>query len=319
VRSRKNKVRENTHPVRFTNDYLPQLLCAGAAGSISQLIFYPTSTSLTRIQVNTTPLRSFEDLKRVVFGNAYQEGLSARFASIYSGFMLAGTYKIAARSLKYGLQPTVASFLSHHYGEQARTNLGELQGKALLEALAGGSIGMFEVLFFHALDTIKIKRQGGDRTPFVKLIRQDPIKLYNGAGITMARNFTSFSVLFGVSSMLMSLMGYQNTREANLKERFGAAATAAGVSVVVTNPLDVIKTRIQSAPLRVSTLSMFRNVCHSEGLFAFYKGISLRIFTSLPKKALPMVLTGYFLDLWQKQQAHHENQPVQYASGHKPG
>ncbi len=310
MRNRENKPQENTNQVQFANSNLAQLLCAGAAGSISQLIFYPSSTTLTRIQVNTTPLRSFEDLKRVVFGNAYREGLSARFASIYSGFMMAGAYKIVARSLKYGMQPTVAAFFSHHYGEQARKNLGELQGKALLEALAGGSIGMFEVLFFHALDTIKIKRQGGDRTPFVKLITQDPVKLYNGAGITVARNFTSFSVLFGVSSMLMSLMGYQNAREANLKERFGAAATAAGVSVVVTNPLDVIKTRIQSSPQRVSTLSMFRNVWNSEGFFAFYKGISLRILTSLPKKAVPMVLAGYFLDLWQKQQAHDENQPT---------
>ena len=294
-------------PPVFSYGNLAQFGCAAVAGTISQFIFYPTSTSLTRIQVHTSPIRSFDDGMRVIFKEAYGQSLLSKISSIYYGFTIAGTYKIATRSVKYGCQPPLANYFSQHYGTSARYYFGERQGKALLEALAGGTIGILEVLFFHSLDTIRIKRQSGDHTKLLRMVTADPIKLYNGAGITMARNFTSFSVLFGVSSMLMSLMGLESARQANLNQRFSSASLAAAVSVMATSPLDVIKTRIQYAPERVSTLSMFRQVAQKEGLTAFYKGISLKILTSLPKKALPLTLTGYFLDLWEKWQADNRN------------
>lgn len=288
-------------PAAIASGTFAQFVCAAAAGSISQVMFYPASTALTRMQVNTGAIRSLEDCKRVILGDAYKGSIRSKISSIYSGFMMAGTYKIATRTMKYGMQPPLANFLTRHYGTAARNYFGDMHGKALLEALAGGVIGVLEVLFFHSLDTIRIKRQSGDRTALSQLIRRDPLKLYNGACLTMARNFTSFSVLFGISSMLMSMMGLQNTREANLKQRFSAASVAAAASVIATNPLDVVKSRIQKAHERVSTVSMFRQVIQKEGPLAFYKGISIKILTSLPKKAVPLALTGYLLKLWETQ------------------
>jgi hypothetical protein len=298
--------RDNKSLLEKLNAFLPnnmaQFTCAAIAGTISQSIFYPTSTALTRIQVHTSPIRTFDDGMNVIFRDVRGKGFLSCWSSLYYGFLSAGSYKILTRSVKYGGQPSAARQLEHWCGPQARDYLGEKQSKALLEALAGGCIGISEVILFHWLDTIRIKRQSGDHTSFWKHLN-DPVKLYNGSVITMTRNFVSFSVLFGVSSMLMSMMGLGSAREANLGQRFSSASVAAGVSVLATNPLDVTKTRIQSAANRVSALSMFRQIVSNEGVLALYKGVTLKILSALPKKALPLALSGYLLDLWEKRQA----------------
>ena len=81
---------------------------------------------------------------------------------------------------------------------------------------------------------------------------------------------------------------------------FMSGAMAGVCSVLVTNPLDVSRTRLQllevqndkdKSALRKGFFSMLGDVYKREGLYGFYKGVKPRVFVSIPGSAIAFV--GY--------------------------
>lgn len=70
-----------------------------------------------------------------------------------------------------------------------------------------------------------------------------------------------------------------------------AGMTGSLCGVLVTNPIDVIKTRIQTQEERVSFSKEAIKLVRQEGILAFTKGVSSRLMSSLPFSVLGLV--GY--------------------------
>ncbi|KAL8815854.1 MAG: hypothetical protein Q9191_008415, partial [Dirinaria sp. TL-2023a] len=227
-----------------------RLLGSGSAGIAELAIFHPVDTIAKRLMSNQTRVTSASALNTVIFKSYATSPLAQKFTSLFPGLGYAAGYKILQRIYKYGGQPFARDFLALHYGDNFDRTFGKGTGKAMLHATAGSLIGIGEIVLLP-LDVLKIKRQTNPEAfrgrGVVRIVADEGWGLYRGAGWTAARNAPGSFALFGGSAFakeyLYSLTDY-NT--ASYLQNFVASVAGASASLIVSAPLDVIKTRIQN-------------------------------------------------------------------------
>jgi hypothetical protein len=71
------------------------------------------------------------------------------------------------------------------------------------------------------------------------------------------------------------------------------------LSITVTNPMDVVKTRIQNKDLgeKHSGAKIVREILREEGASAFFKGVTPKVTASAPKLVFAYTMTEYFVTL----------------------
>jgi len=82
-------------------------------------------------------------------------------------------------------------------------------------------------------------------------------------------------------------------------DRFFAGGFAGCIGILVTSPLEVVKTRLQSAhnrsflattypssPVRLSVANAFRNIYRTDGVKAFWRGLGPNLFGAIPARAI---------------------------------
>ena len=176
-----------------------------------------------------------------------------------------------ARGLYYGFQPFVVQasgkaavrfFMFETLKDAAAKGGADLEGNATMwNLLCGLGAGMCEALAWTApTERLKVLRQatagkgtGGAVQPVSMILKEQGIGgLYVGAGATAARQATSvavrFTMLDHVKAAVCGVAGYEK-KDAPGWVTFVAGASGGAVSVVVNNPIDVVKSRIQVPPL----------------------------------------------------------------------
>ncbi|KAL9033337.1 MAG: hypothetical protein Q9180_006000, partial [Flavoplaca navasiana] len=213
-----------------------RLLGSGSAGIAELAIFHPvTSASL---------------LNKVIFKDKADAAITRKLTSLFPGLGYAAGYKVLQRIYKYGGQPFVRDYLALHHGDRFDRTFGKGTGKAMMSATAGSIIGIGEIVLLP-LDVLKIKRQTNPEAfrgrGVFRIVADEGMGLYRGAGWTAARNAPGSFALFGGSAFakeyLYKLTDY-NT--ASWAQNFVASIAGASASLLVSAPLDVIKTRIQN-------------------------------------------------------------------------
>ncbi|XVE92602.1 hypothetical protein REPUB_Repub01dG0112400 [Reevesia pubescens] len=119
-------------------------------------------------------------------------------------------------------------------------------------------------------------------TSFQNVIKNEGLKgLYRGLSPTILARLPNWAVYFTLYEQLKVLLtshddnGGQLTIPANMV----AAAGAGAVTAITTNPLWVIKTRLQTQGMRrgvvpyTGVLSALQNIVHEEGLRGLYSGV----------------------------------------------
>ena len=158
-----------------------------------------------------------------------------------------------------------------------------------MNATAGSLIGIGEIVLLP-LDVLKIKRQTNPDAfrsrGFLRIVADEGMGLYRGAGWTAARNAPGSFALFGGSAFAKEkIFGLQEYNAATWMQNFVASICGASASLIVSAPLDVIKTRIQNRNFETpeSGFRIISSMMKNEGITSFFKGLTPKMLMTGPK------------------------------------
>ncbi|KAK3314777.1 mitochondrial carrier domain-containing protein [Apodospora peruviana] len=268
---------------------LARLLGSGSAGIAELAIFHPVDTIAKRLMSNETKIAGLPQLNAVIFKDKAAASVGRKFVSLFPGLGYAAGYKVLQRVYKYGGQPIARDYLDTHYGKDFEKAFGKKTGKAIMHSTAGSLIGIGEIVLLP-LDVLKIKRQTNPEAfrgrGVLRIVKDEGFGLYRGWGWTAARNAPGSFALFGGSAFAKEfLFGLQDYNKASWFQNFIASIAGASASLVVSAPLDVIKTRIQNRNFEnpESGFRILTNMAKNEGAGAFFKGLVPKLLMTGPK------------------------------------
>ncbi|KDO76915.1 hypothetical protein CISIN_1g016968mg [Citrus sinensis] len=166
----------------------------------------------------------------------------------------------------------------------------------LSHAAAGAAAGAIAATFMCPLDVIKTRLQvhglpegthSGRRGSIIIISLQNILKneglkgLYRGLSPTLLALLPNWAVYFAVYERLKGLLRTHGDGNSQLSvgKNMIAAAGAGAATAITTNPLWVVKTRLQTQGMRSnvvpykSILSALRRISHEEGMRGLYSGI----------------------------------------------
>lgn len=166
----------------------------------------------------------------------------------------------------------------------------------LSHAAAGAAAGAIAATFMCPLDVIKTRLQvhglpegthSGRRGSIIIISLQNILKneglkgLYCGLSPTLLALLPNWAVYFAVYERLKGLLRTHGDGNSQLSvgKNMIAAAGAGAATAITTNPLWVVKTRLQTQGMRSnvvpykSILSALRRIAHEEGMRGLYSGI----------------------------------------------
>lgn len=281
-----------------------RLLGAGSAGIAELLVFHPVDTIAKRLMSNSTKVANAEALKKVIFKEYASAPITTKFTSLFPGLGYAAGYKVLQRIYKYGGQPFVRDYLTQHHGQDFDKAFGKGTGKAILNATAGSLIGIGEIILLP-LDVLKIKRQTNPEAfrsrGFLRIVADEGFGLYRGAGWTAARNAPGSFALFGGSAWAKEkLFKLEDYNKATWGQNFVASVAGASASLIVSAPLDVIKTRIQNRNFEnpESGFRIVSSMMKNEGITSFFKGLTPKMLMTGPKLVFSFWLAQTLIPLF---------------------
>ncbi|TQS32834.1 hypothetical protein Golomagni_06839, partial [Golovinomyces magnicellulatus] len=261
----------------------------GSAGIAELAVFHPVDTIAKRLMSNQTRISNASELNKVIFKEKASVSVGKKFVSLFPGLGYAAGYKVLQRIYKYGGQPVARDWLTIHYGKDFESAFGKKTGKAVLHSTAGSLIGIGEIILLP-LDVLKIKRQTNPEAfrgrGVFRIIADEGFGLYRGWGWTAARNAPGSFALFGGSAFAKEyLFSLQDYNKASWFQNFIASIAGASASLVVSAPLDVIKTRIQNRNFDnpESGFRILSNMARNEGFSSFFKGLVPKLLMTGPK------------------------------------
>ncbi|CAA0833614.1 Mitochondrial substrate carrier family protein [Striga hermonthica] len=298
--------------------FLGAALFSGVSGTL-----YPIVVLKTRLQVM---LHSSSCLKMAsaILKNEGPRGFYRGF-----GTSLMGT--IPARALYMGALEVTKSNVGNI--ASSRLGLSEASSSAIANAAAGLFASMAAQLVWTPIDVISqrlmvqggsgLKRYNGGIDAFRKIVNVDGIRgLYRGFGISILTYAPSNAVWWASYSVAHRVIwgsigcswcrktenngggGYRPDGKAVVAVQGLSAAMASGASVLVTMPLDTIKTRLQvldrgekRSPCggkSMTVMQTVRDLVREGGLGACYRGLGPR-WASMSMSATTMITTYEFL------------------------
>ncbi|KAK4506180.1 hypothetical protein PRZ48_004145 [Zasmidium cellare] len=283
-----------------------RILGAGSAGIAELIVFHPVDTIAKRLMSNQSKVASASQLNEVIFRKSAHDPVVRRFFSLFPGLGYAAAYKILQRVYKYGGQPFVRDYLSQHHGEAFDRAFGKGNGKAIMHATAGSLIGIGEIVLLP-LDVLKIKRQTNPEAfrgrGVLKIVADEGFGLYRGWGWTAARNAPGSFALFGGSAAAKQyLFALQDYNSATWFQNFVASIAGSSASLIVSAPLDVVKTRIQNQNFEVkrSGVKVITDMARYEGFSAFFKGLVPKLLMTGPKLTFSFWLAQTLIPAFNK-------------------
>lgn len=295
----------------------PFIIGSATSGVLEILLFHPVDTVAKRLMSNTeTVLKSgagfdqnYKNLSRVIFKDSVDKGFVGKWMSLFPGVSFGAAYKVLQRTYKFGSQPLLRGWMSEQYGDNFKKYFGKYS-KDMSNAFAGALVGIGEV-FLLPLDVLKIKSQTNPEVlkgrGLMDLIVTENFKLYRGITWTMARNCPGSFALFGANSLVYTtIFGVSGAKDAKWWQMLVGSMAGGVASIVVSSPLDVIKTRIQNKPFddARSGFKVVRDLMAEEGLYAFFKGLTPKIGLIGPKLIFSFTVAQYLnnrlLKYWEK-------------------
>lgn len=250
----------------------PVLLFSSAvAGGVEALATYPFEYAKTRVQLHTAP-----GLRHNPFAVIANVTRTEGIASIYTGCstMVLGTaFKVSVRFASF-------SFFRNRLADEEGA-LTPLRGMAA-GFLAGLSESMIAVTPTERLKTLLIEStRHSAKTRFGRLHAVEAIVqtqgilgLYRGLVPTIAKQSSTQAIKMGSYNVIKEV-SRRNDLPQNSVVTFGTGAVAGIITVYVTQPLDTIKTRAQSAS-GAGTAQAFRSVLQQDGVLGFWSGSTSR-------------------------------------------
>ncbi|KAI5195865.1 hypothetical protein E4T39_08004 [Aureobasidium subglaciale] len=283
-----------------------RVLGAGSAGISELAVFHPVDTIAKRLMSNQGKIANVAQFNTVIFKDKATAPFGTRFFSLFPGLGYAAAYKVMQRVYKYGGQPFMRDYLDKNHRSVFDNTFGKSNGKAIMHATAGSLIGIGEIVILP-LDVLKIKRQTNPEAfrgrGLFKIIADEGFGLYRGWGWTAARNAPGSFALFGGSAAAKEYFyKLSDYNSATWFQNFVASIAGASASLVVSAPLDVVKTRIQNRNFEAkeSGFRIISNMAKHEGLTSFFKGLTPKLLMTGPKLVFSFWLAQTLIPAFNK-------------------
>ncbi|KAI9905920.1 hypothetical protein PsorP6_013579 [Peronosclerospora sorghi] len=252
-----------------------RLLGSTCYGLCELMVFHPFDTIAKRLITNKDPMHSLAVLNQVIFHEAYKKPVLARYRSLFPSLGFAAGYKISQLIYKFGGQLVVKDYMKTNYARFFDHTFGERNAKTMIHATAGSLIGISEIALLPP-DVLKIRVQTKPAAIVGKgvlIVKTEGLALYRGAAWTEAHNAPGSFAIFGGSALAKEyIFQLENYNNAKFFQNFVESISGTSDSIIgtsrldgrtyrlffltlscqlfnaVAQPLDVIKTRIQSQP-----------------------------------------------------------------------
>ncbi|GAA5935737.1 Ggc1p [Sporobolomyces koalae] len=285
------------------DSHAARILGSGTSGIAELAIFHPVDTVAKRLMSNKV---SGKPIMEIVFREHAKAPAGQKFLSLFPGLGYAAGYKVLQRVYKFGGQPYFNDFLSKNFKSTFTSAFGEKNGKAMMAATAGSLTGIGEIVLLP-LDVLKIKRQTNPEAfrsrGFVQIVKDEGFSLYRGASWTAARNAPGSFALFGGSAFTKEyVFGLEDYRSASWYQNFIASIAGSVSSIAISQPLDVIKTRIQNQNFesKVGGMQVVRDLIKHEGFAGFFKGLTPKVLVVGPKLIFSFTLAQTLIPVFSK-------------------
>jgi len=258
------------------------MIAGAAAGVMEHICMFPVDTIKTRLQAIRKPggprygsvVDAFVQIKRTEgFLRLYRGITAVVMGAIPSHAVYFGTYELFKRKLGANIE-------GYH---------------PLTSGIAGGVATMAHDAVVTPLDVIKQRLQihNSEYTGVMQCVRtvikEEGLKaLYASYPTTVVMNVPFMSVHFATYESLKHLLALKG--EHGTRSHIIAGCGAGALGGLVSNPLDVIKTRIQlhdrikNGP--VSVRRMVKSMIKEEGSKTFFKGTTARVLYFMPSAAI---------------------------------
>ncbi|EOD13707.1 hypothetical protein EMIHUDRAFT_207393 [Emiliania huxleyi CCMP1516] len=256
----------------------------GAAGALDTCITMPLDTVKTQMQINRHA--SVVSCVRTILRHDGAAGLYYGFGP----FLLQASGKAAVRFCMFDVLVKAVD----------AAGIDRTQRPAVWSGVCGLGAGLAEALLWTA-PTERVKGVAG---------------LYVGAGATAARQATSVAMRFffldSVKGSLCGGLGYEK-RSAPSWVTFISGGVGGFLSAVLNNPIDVVKSRIQSGNGGVGMLGAMREVVAERGLSALGAGLQARAARLFMSQAIQFSVVEKLLALGRPSRAVEEKPRVRLA------
>lgn len=267
---------------RFLARVAQHLGGGSVAGAVGATVVYPLDTIKTRMQAQN--LDGDEPQYKDEIDCFKQLVTKEGPASLYSGLV----------PQLLGIAPEKAMKLT--VNEILLSNLETMMpGSRLwaLEFIAGGGGGASQVVFTNPMEIVKVRlqtqKEGAPKKTFWTIVKELGVAgLYEGAGVTLARDVPSSAIFFAIYTLLRQLYPDQS---------FLAGAIAAIPATILVTPMDIIKTRLQKEPAPgeqqyTDWWECLQDIVNKEGPQALFKGSLLRVLRTSPQFGITLMLYG---------------------------
>lgn len=228
-------------------------------------------------------------LREVIFADAIHKNGFYKVASLYRAFPQALGYKLLQRGA-LALQPPLKMALGDYFQSQS----------LWIDIGSGIAIGGTEAFFLLPLDFYKTRAQTYNK----KLVEKGRPSPFTGFGPTLVRNTIFISMMSVVTDSTMNylvkngIFASPNTASLadpcapNEVQKNTARGVGFGTATLLSNPLDVIKVRMQAerSKNKKNALQVGKEILQKEGTTAFLKGL-------VPKTAIQSFRLTFFFGL----------------------
>uniref|UniRef100_A0A672GN47 Mitochondrial glutamate carrier 1 n=1 Tax=Salarias fasciatus TaxID=181472 RepID=A0A672GN47_SALFA len=292
-----------------------KLINGGIAGLIGVTCVFPIDLAKTRLQNQQNGCRLYTSMSDCLIKTIRSEG----YFGMYRGAAVNLTLVTPEKAIKLAAN----DFFRHHLSKDGKLTL-------LKEMLAGCGAGTCQVIVTTPMEMLKIQLQDAGRigkrklnaagafiaglldkqrphvaSPTAMQITRQLLKekgiagLYKGLGATLLRDVPFSIIYFPLFANLNNLGKRGSDGPAPFYVSFISGCLAGSTAAVAVNPVDVIKTRLQSLT-RGSTEDTYsgvtdciRKILRNEGPTAFLKGAYCRALVIAPLFGIAQVV--YFL------------------------
>lgn len=279
-----------------------QAMAATAAGTLEIAFFHPFDTIAKRLMSNQKNL-TMANMNETIFKHHANSALSQKIAYLYPGSTYAVLYKVLQRVYKFAGQPIVREAMHNGGVTDGMKPVFGTKAKMMTESLSGSLIGIGEIVLLP-LDRLKVLSQTNDAAlanrSMLSVIRSEGLGLYAGAGVTALRNAPGSFCLFGGTAFTKDIIfGLDDYSKASFMQNMIASTVGSVASITCTNPMDVVKTRIQNKNFgeKHTAGQIVKEILRDEGAGAFLKGVTPKVTASAPKLVFAYTMTEYFVTL----------------------
>jgi len=280
------------------------LLGSSISGILEIGLFHPLDTTAKRLMNNKTNV-DFSNVKQIVLQKHHHKSWIKGFPSLYPGLGFATTYKVSQRIYKYTGQHTLKNYFLNNHLHSFNNTFGEKNGKVMVSAFSGSLIGIGEIALLP-LDILKIKSQVNpeflNNRGVIDLIKKEKFNLYAGWRWTILRNAPGSFTLFGASTFFKSqIFGLDINDKASLFQHFVTSSLASTACILVSSPMDVIKTRIQAQDFGKSDngFKIVKDMLRHEGPGSFFKGVVPKVGSIGPKLTFSFTIAQYLIQYFE--------------------